>query len=54
MRRAFRPTSLSIPSARLPGAAARAGPMGQETKEGPAVSGGPLGYPWWSLGGSNP
>lgn len=23
-------------------------------KEGPAVSGGPLGYPWWSLGGSNP
>lgn len=23
-------------------------------KEGPAVSGGPLGDPWWSLGGSNP
>ena len=23
-------------------------------KEGPAVSGGPLGNPWWSLGGSNP
>lgn len=23
-------------------------------KEGPAVFGGPLGYPWWSLGGSNP
>lgn len=26
----------------------------REAKEGPAVSGGPLGYPWWSLGGSNP
>lgn len=30
-------------------------PMGPEAKkEGPAVSGGPLGDPWWSLGGSNP
>ena len=29
--------------------------MGPEAKkEGPAVSGGPLGDPWWSLGGSNP
>ena len=27
---------------------------GPGKKEGPAVSGGPLGYPWWSLGGSNP
>ena len=27
---------------------------GKQKKEGPAVSGGPLGYPWWSLGGSNP
>ena len=30
-------------------------PMGPGSKKrGPAVSGGPLGYPWWSLGGSNP
>ena len=30
-------------------------PIGPEAKkEGPAVSGGPLGDPWWSLGGSNP
>ena len=30
-------------------------PIGREAKkEGPAVSGGPLGDPWWSLGGSNP
>ena len=30
-------------------------PIGREAKkERPAVSGGPLGYPWWSLGGSNP
>ena len=27
---------------------------GKQKKEGPAVSGGPLGDPWWSLGGSNP
>ena len=30
------------------------GPVPRRQKEGPAVSGGPLGYPWWSLGGSNP
>ena len=29
-------------------------PSREAKKEGPAVSGGPLGYPWWSLGGSNP
>lgn len=39
MRCAFRPMGLWAPEAK---------------KEGPAVSGGPLGYPWWSLGGSNP
>ena len=30
------------------------GPVPRRQKEGPAVSGGPLGDPWWSLGGSNP
>lgn len=41
-----------------PGSPARARgpsfPSREAKKEGPAVSGGPLGYPWWSLGGSNP
>ena len=39
---AFRPIGPNGPG--LPG----------NKKEGPAVSGGPLGNPWWSLGGSNP
>ena len=41
------PASPARPRAR------RAGAPGNK-KEGPAVSGGPLGNPWWSLGGSNP
>lgn len=43
----YRPASPARPRAR------RAGASGNK-KEGPAVSGGPLGNPWWSLGGSNP
>lgn len=54
-RRASRPAGPSIPWARLPGAGARAFfSVPGSKKEGPAVSGGPLGDPWWSLGGSNP
>ena len=36
------------------GPAGPAFPSRGKQKEGPAVSGGPLGNPWWSLGGSNP
>ena len=43
----YRPASPARPRAR------RACASGNK-KEGPAVSGGPLGNPWWSLGGSNP
>lgn len=44
MRHASCPMGPFILQARFPG----------DKKEGPAVSGGPLGDPWWSLGGSNP